>query len=356
MPDCYVPEQELSDQIADAYARGAILDVVGANSKRMLARARAGEALSTGALQGIVSYEPSELVVQVRAGHSIADLNAILAEHNQHLACEPLMFEGQGTIGGMVAAGLSGPRRPWSGGVRDCVLGLRTINGKGEVLNFGGQVMKNVAGYDISRLMVGSMGCLGLISEVSLKVVPKPHVSAFYHKELSLSEALAYCRKWQQRMTPLAGMAYVSGGLQLRLEGGAEYVEAFARENALTVEPNGAVFWRSLVDLSGGWFDSADDLWRLVTPVGTDLTQLEACEDLDFLMDWAGGQYWLRSKDEKQVRSLAEKINAYVYAFSGQSNEPFHALDPVTLSLHQNLKRAFDPKGILNPGRMYADL
>ena len=267
----------LQQQIREAASRGIGLEIRGTGSKAFLGVRQESEVLSSLKLDEVISYDPSELVVTVQAGVRISDLEELLAENKQRLAFEPPMLSvdgqhQQGTVGGMIASALAGPRRPWSGGVRDAVLGLQLINGKGELLNFGGQVMKNVAGYDVSRLMVGAMGCLGLITQVSLKVLPAPELALSIVLEESVEPLLQRHGSWQQRMTPVAGIAHDGERGYLRLEGSARNLEAFigsndlnnakllelGNEEATTSEKN---IWQQLRNLSGAFFDRDGPLW-----------------------------------------------------------------------------------------------
>ncbi|MDG6404232.1 glycolate oxidase subunit GlcE, partial [Pseudomonas quasicaspiana] len=193
----------LLEQVNHALQTATPLRIQGGNSKAFLGREVAGEILDTRIHSGIVSYDPTELVITARAGTPLQELCAALDAAGQMLPCEPPHF-GEATVGGMVASGLSGPRRPWSGSVRDFVLGTRVITGLGKHLRFGGEVMKNVAGYDLSRLMAGSFGCLGVLTEVSLKVLPKPRLCSSIALEMDSARALARLAEWGQQPLPIS--------------------------------------------------------------------------------------------------------------------------------------------------------
>ena len=201
--------EPMIERIRTAADRGTPLRIRGGGSKDFYCERARGELLETAALSGITSYEPTELVVTVRAGTPLAELEAVLAGRGQCLPFEPPHFEGGATVGGMVAAGLSGPARASVGAVRDYVLGMTLLNGKGELLTFGGQVMKNVAGYDVSRLMCGAMGTLGLITEVSLKVLPLAPAEATLKFEMNQADALAQLNTWGGQALPLNASCWV---------------------------------------------------------------------------------------------------------------------------------------------------
>lgn len=236
--------ERLVDQVNRARGSGTPLRIRGGDSKAFLGRAVEGDELDVRPHRGIVNYDPTELVVTVRAGTSLAQLNATLDAQGQMLACEPPTFGDRATVGGMIATGLSGPRRPWSGAVRDFVLGCRVITGSGKHLRFGGEVMKNVAGYDMSRLLVGSFGCLGVITEVSLKVLPKPREQRYLALAIDTGEARRELTAWQREGLPVSGACWTEGTLHLRLEGGAGSVHAAT--DRLGGEVAEAPFWTDL--------------------------------------------------------------------------------------------------------------
>ncbi|RZI68063.1 MAG: glycolate oxidase subunit GlcE, partial [Pseudomonas sp.] len=241
----------LLEQVNQAIQSALPLRIQGANSKVFLGREVAGDVLDTRIHSGIVTYDPTELVITARAGTPLSVLNAALEDAGQMLPCEPPSYSrgdadasgaGDGTVGGMVAAGLSGPRRPWSGSVRDFVLGTRVITGLGKHLRFGGEVMKNVAGYDLSRLMAGSFGCLGLITEVSLKVLPKPRLCTSIALEMDSATALARLAQWGQEPLPISAASHDGRVLRLRLEGGEGSVAAaHERLGGESIDP---AYWR----------------------------------------------------------------------------------------------------------------
>jgi len=342
----------LVEEVQDAIARKEPLFIRGASSKAFLGRpVAATREIDTRSHRGIVSYDPSELVITARAGTPLAELNAVLADANQMLPCELPTYGGQATVGGAVASGLAGPRRPWSGSVRDFVLGCRVVTGEGKHLRFGGQVMKNVAGFDVSRVMSGSFGCLGVVTEVSLKVLPKPRASASLVIAMQASDAMEELLAWRRAALPLSGACFIDGALHVRLEGGAGSVRAAVDRiggDALDVR-----FWDDLRDQRLAFFHDPRPLWRLSLPNAAPLVELPGA----VLLDWAGAQRWLKSDaSEADIRAIATAAGGHATRFTPRGDgEPFHPLPAPLMHLHRQLKTRLDPHGIFNPGRMYAD-
>jgi glycolate oxidase FAD binding subunit len=341
----------LVEQIKHAIDTRTPLAIVGGGSKAMLGRRVDGTPLDTRVHRGIVSYDPTELVVTARAGTPVAELNAALDASGQMLPFEPPTFGDAATVGGMVAAGLSGPRRPWVGAVRDFVLGCRVISGEGTLLRFGGEVMKNVAGYDVSRLLAGGHGCLGVLAEVSLKVLPKPRATAYLALETDAAEALRLVARWRRAGVPVSGACYASGTLQVRLEGGVGSVRA-AREQIGGSETDGG-FWAALREQRLPFFDDPRPLWRLSLPPTAPLVELPG----DALLDWGGAQRWLKTTAAAEaVREIAERHGGHATAFDPRATDaPFHPLPAPLMRYHRQLKQRLDPHGIFNPGRMYPE-
>ncbi len=356
------------DRIRAAAADRQPLRIRGGGSKDFYGEpVRRGEELSTQELVGVVSYEPSELVVTVQAGTPLADLEALLAEQGQCLPFEPPHFGGGATVGGMVAAGLSGPARASVGSVRDYVLGVTMVNGRGELLVFGGQVMKNVAGYDVSRLMAGSLGTLGLIAEVSLKVLPIPPAEATLRFELPQDHALQQLQAWAGQPLPLNASAWVEDGgvptLFLRLRGAKAAVEAACQrlggERQDDSEGRISADWRASRELSLPWFQArgARDLWRLSVPPSAPVLDLPEAP----YIEWHGGQRWVRAlpADGPTLRRAAAAAGGHATLFMPAVPETpgrFAPLAPPLARIQRDLQREFDPAGILNPGRLYPDL
>ena len=352
MPHDFDASTALLEQVNHALNNALPLRIQGGNSKAFLGRKVEGEVIDSRAHRGIVSYDPTELVITARAGTPLAELQAALDEAGQMLSCESPSFAGGATVGGMVATGLSGPRRPWSGSVRDMVLGTRLITGHGKHLRFGGEVMKNVAGYDLSRLLVGSFGCLGLITEVSLKVLPKPRQSLSLRLQMDVESALRQLAEWGQQPIPLSAASHDGHALHLRLEGGEGSVAA-AREQ-LGGEPLDPAYWRQLNEQRLAFFADPRPLWRLSLPNNTPLLALPG----EQLIDWGGAQRWLKSAAEAaQIRSIANAAGGHASCFSaGHCDSPFQPLSAPLLRYHRQLKAQLDPQGIFNAGRMYAEV
>ncbi len=356
------PLARLVDRIRAAAAAGTPLRIRGGGSKDFYAERLEGELLATQELAGIVSYEPSELVVTVRAGTSLTLLEATLAERGQCLPFEPPHFGAGATVGGMVAAGLSGPARASVGSVRDYVLGLQLVNGRGEDLVFGGQVMKNVAGYDVSRLMVGAMGTLGLVTEVSLKVLAVAPAEATLRFRMRQDEALASLHAWGGQPLPLNASCWVEeegqGALYLRLRGARAAVDAACRSMGGEHLDNAgaAPQWQALREQRMPWFTAAadHDLWRISVPQTAAVLDLPASP----LVEWHGAQRWVHARlaDGPRVREAALRAGGHATLFRsarGDAGGRMTPLAPALAALHERLKQQFDPAGIFNRGRLY---
>jgi glycolate oxidase FAD binding subunit len=357
--------EPLAARIRDAAGRGTPLRIRGGGSKDFYGERLEGEELSTRSLAGITSYEPSELVVTAAAGTPLAELEALLAQHGQCLPFEPPHFAGGATVGGMVAAGLSGPARASVGSVRDYVLGLTMINGRGEVLTFGGQVMKNVAGYDVSRLMVGALGTLGLIAEVSLKVLPVAPAEATLKFEMTQVQALRRLNEWGGQPLPLNASCWVEdegGVLYLRLRGAVAAVESACRSLGGERQRSAdvAADWLACRDQRLPWFTDRGerDLWRLSVPQTAPVLELPEAP----LIEWHGGERWVRAGagDATRIRESAARAGGHATLFAAGNAPPrnvsrFAPLAPAVGRIHRELKREFDPAGIFNRGRLHAD-
>jgi len=348
--------QTLLEQVNQAIQSGLPLRIQGANSKAFLGREVAGEVLDTRIHRGIVSYDPTELVITARAGTPLSELNAALDQAGQMLPCEPPSYSdagvGDATVGGMIAAGLSGPRRPWAGSVRDYVLGTRVITGLGKHLKFGGEVMKNVAGYDLSRLMAGSFGCLCLLTEVSLKVLPKPRLCTSIALEMDSAHALARLAEWGQQPLPISAASHDGRVLRLRLEGGEGSVAAaHDRLGGESIDP---AWWQALNEHRLDFFTDGRALWRLSLPTNTGVLALPG----EQLIDWGGAQRWLKSDASgDEIRAIVSAVGGHAICYShGQDQSPFQPLATPLMRYHRQLKAQLDPHGIFNPGRMYAEI
>jgi len=378
--------QHLIDHIQTAAAQRTPLRIRGGGSKDFYGEALQGELLDTTPYQGIVSYEPSELVVTVRAGTPLAELEAALTEKGQCLAFEPPRFgNANGTCGGMVAAGLSGPARASVGGVRDYVLGVQLVNGRGEHLSFGGQVMKNVAGYDVSRLMVGAMGTLGLLTDISLKVLPVAPAEATLVFELDQARALAQLHRWGAQPLPLNASCWVrddtganaSELLFVRLRGAVAAVESACTKMLANVpgrrmdNAQADADWTACRDLNLPFFTAPAStpanapeplaLWRLSVPQTAPVLTLPWPQ----LVEWHGGQRWLWAPASalEQLRQAASAVGGSATVFMAATDAAaiantaakncFSPLSPAIEQINHRLRAEFDPAGIFNPGRMY---
>lgn len=346
--------QDLIGAVKHAFDSNTTLRIEGGNTKSFYGRHSIGEPLSTQAHNGILDYAPSELVLTARSGTLLADIESTLAEQKQMLAFEPPHFGAQATLGGTIACGFSGPRRPYVGAARDFTLGVRMINGRGEDLKFGGQVMKNVAGYDLSRLMVGSMGTLGLLLDISLKVLPVPKMERTLVFEADHAQALDLQNKWSKKALPISATCHAAGLLHVRLSGSEKGV--VAAQNHLGGEQIESIdeFWRDLREHRHDFFKQQETLWRISVPPATPTLNISG----EFLIEWSGALRWLTSDVSVQnIRATADSAGGHATLFRGGDRESvFHPLHPSVLKLHQNLRNAFDPAGVFNPGRMYEDV
>ena len=352
------------DQVRTARVANGHFRIVGGSTKDFYGNALQGAPLDVRPLKGISSYEPTELVVTVRAGTPLAELEAALADKGQHLAFEPPRLGPASTVGGMIAAGLAGPARANAGSVRDHLLGATLLNGKGEVLSFGGQVMKNVAGYDVSRVLAGSMGVLGVICEVSLKVLPLPTATATLRFEMDQAKALRALNTWGGEPLPISASAWWNQMLVLRLSGARAAVESALRQlGGEGIAPAvAAAFWQGLRDQGDEFFTSAlaaveggAALWRLGLP----LTAAALALPGEQLVEWGGAQRWLCTPAAAaKVREAAAAAGGHATLFRSRDKtvEAFHPLSAPLARFHRELKKAFDPDRVFNRGRLYAEL
>jgi len=368
------------EAVKAAAAAKRALRIAGGSSKAFYGHVVEGDLLETRSHQGIAGYEPTELVITAKCGTPLAQVEKTLADNGQILPFEPPYFGGSAqtqppyfgggattsaTFGGAIAAGLSGPRRAanngYYGAVRDFVLGCKIIDGNGEVLSFGGQVMKNVAGYDVSRMMAGSMGTLGVILEVSLKVLPKPVAS----KTLQLgmrdpADAIKRINEWGGQPLPITATAFCDGDLAVRLEGAEAAVNSAAKKlgGEMVGDAQADALWAALRDQTDPFFSGAEPLWRLSVPSTTVPLGLPGRQ----LIEWGGALRWLKSDAPAEaIRKLARQVGGHATLFRADDALKsqvgvFTPLDPVLARIHKNLKATFDPHGIFNCGRMYPDL
>jgi glycolate oxidase FAD binding subunit len=353
--------ERISKQVRDAGASKRALRLRGGGSKDFYGQALEGEILDTRACAGIVSYEPSELVITARGGTTLAEVEAAMRERGQHLAFEPPHFarlsSGGATVGGAVATGLSGPGRQAAGALRDFVLGTKIMDGRGQVLTFGGQVMKNVAGYDVSRLMAGSLGTLGIILEVSLKALPLPVAETTLRLELPEDKAIEQLNRWGGKPLPIGASAWNDGSLAIRLSGAGAAVSAAAAKigGARVEDAQAARFWTGIREHTDRFFKGDGPLWRISVPSTVPPLALQG----EQLIEWGGALRWLFTHaDARTVRDAAGRAGGHATLFRGgdKSLGVFQPLSPALMKIHRLLKREFDPEGVFNRGRMYPDL
>ncbi len=360
---------ELSAQVQQAFADKQALRIVARGSKLALGRVVTGEPLDVTQHAGIVEYQPTELVITARAGTPLKELETALAERGQMLPFEPPHLGEAATLGGTIACGLSGPRRPFSGSARDFMLSAQIINGRGELLGFGGQVMKNVAGYDVSRLMVGAQGSLGVLLEMSLKVLPKPACDRTLQVEMDAATAIETLSRLANTALPLSAACHLPATaqqvaqLRVRLSGvQAAVVAAMARiqkmlpKFSVSEMPNDAeTFWQELRERRLPFFRNTGALWRLSVPPATPALN-QATLPGECLLDWGGAQRWLiTTASVDVVQTAALKVGGHATLLT-QTEALLAPLNPLLEKIHRQLKTAFDPAGILNPSRLYESL
>jgi glycolate oxidase FAD binding subunit len=354
MSDC---SADMLAVVSQAYANKTGLKICGGGSKKqMLGRAldnRATGKLELTAHTGIIDYQPAELVVTARAGTTIEEINTTLAKEQQTLPFEPPEFSGAATLGGTLACNMSGPARPWRGSIRDMVLGVQLINGRAQLLNFGGQVMKNVAGYDVSRLQAGALGSLGVLTQVSLKVLPVPEHSVTLCFQVDADAAIQQMNFYSAQTKPLSGACWAEGVMYLRLSGTEGAVVQTAKEWGGDRLADSAEIWRSVREFDHPFFSGDAPLWRFSHRPSAAAQQ----EFGPLFIDWGGAQRWVRGEQNSSaLEESAEAAGGHVSLYRGgdRSSEVKHPLNAQQRGLHQRLKHAFDPEGILNPGRLYS--
>lgn len=348
-------QTELVQQaVRQAAATRTPVNIVAGNSKSFYGRKVQGRELNVSRHCGILNYQPSELVVTARSATRLTEISEILAEQGQMLAFEPPAFATTATLGGIIACGFSGSRRPFAGSARDFVLGCRILDGRGSVLSFGGEVMKNVAGYDVARLMVGALGTLGIVMQVSVKVLPMPQLEMTRTYRLAEQPALKKMRELAGRSIPLSGLSYDGEQLYVRLSGTEQAVLAASGILGGECLSDAAQYWRALQEQTLAFFRSERPLWRISVP--------PACEPLPlagrWYYDWGGALRWLISHEPAEtIFSVAARAGGHAACFRhGDRNGPvFQPLSGALRRIQRNLKRAFDPHGIFNPMRLSTD-
>ena len=347
-----------SEQIIDALqqareTRSPVYINGGGSKQHLMGRNCDYTVLDVSEHRGIVDYQPQELVITARAGTPLVDIIAVLAAEGQSLSFEPPLFNGIATLGGTLACNLSGPARPWSGSIRDMVLGVQLINGKCEQLNFGGKVIKNVAGYDVSRLQAGALGTLGVLCEVSLKVLPRAEKTLTLCYDMSAPEAVCHMNQRAGQPKPLSGAFWLNGQLHLRVSGAASAVDSTVVQWGGEIVTSDDILWEQLREMTLPFFKDTGALWRFSV-------QSSAEVRLDFgttLIDWCGAQRWVHGEHPAEaLQQAAVEAGGHVSLFRGgdRNTEVRSPLNSVEQGLQQRLKKSFDPDGILNPGRLYS--
>jgi glycolate oxidase FAD binding subunit len=346
---------EITERVQAAAAARTPLAICGSGSKAFYGRAPQGETLALTAHTGIVDYDPQELVLTARCGTPLGEIEVLLDEAGQHLPFEPPHFAPTATFGGTIACGLAGPARASAGPMRDFVLGVRVLSGKGEVLNFGGRVMKNVAGYDVTRLMVGALGTLGVLLEIAVKVLPRAPRALTLTYEFDAQPAMTRMNDWALSALPVSATAWVDGRLYVRLQGSQAALREARRRMGGEALAAAEDFWDSIKEHTHPFFHGVEDLWRVSVPAESALFDVTA----PTLLEWAGAQRWIVAADTAaNLQQLSAGAGGFATRFRSvkQSGEVFAPLPAALMHVHRRLKETFDPHAILNPGRLYADL
>ncbi len=353
----------LTSKIEHAYNSKKPLNIVAGNSKKFYGRNINYEKLDISCHSGIINYEPSELVITVRSGTTLSEINQELDKNNQILAFEPPQFNANTTIGGTIACGLSGSARPFIGSARDFMLGCRIINGKGENLRFGGEVLKNVAGYDASRLMTGALGTLGVLLDVSIKVLPKPESEITLVQSLSIQAALRLMLHLKRQPLPISGLCYYSNHLFIRLSGSKNLLDKAQTIIGGELLTNTALksefffSWHSLDNHSLDFFKTNKNLWRISVKLNTPVINISG----DCIYNWAGAERWIISEEnDYSIFEVIAKTKGHATLFrtglkNSDKNNKFQPLPSSLLKLHKQLKNSFDPNNILNLGKLYSE-
>ncbi len=345
----------LQAQVQQALTDCTPLCIIGGNSKAFYGHpSSATTPLNLSGHCGIMAYEPSELVVRVRAGTPLHVLESALAEQGQMLGFEPPDFSPHASVGGTIACGFSGPRRPFAGSARDVVLGCQLLNGCAEIVAFGGQVIKNVAGFDVSRLMVGALGQLGVLLDISLRVLPRPEAEMTVCYPLSdANAALERMQDWQRQSWPLSALCYTDGMVKARLSGSEAAIRVAVQKLGGDLMLEGEAFWQALREQQLPFFAQNQNLWRIGFPPATRMLALPG----DWLLDWGGAQRWLMTvAPASEIHAAAHAQGGHAICFRSPDKSDWLRLEPALLALHQRLRQAFDPQGVFNPQRFGTEL
>jgi len=347
----------LQQQVKQAIAAKSSLSIHAGNSKKFYGNKVAGTPLDISNHTGVIDYDPTELCITVRAGTRLSELQELLAEQQQILPFEPPLYTPNATIGGAIAAGIAGPRRAYTGSIRDAILGVQVINGDGEIVNFGGQVMKNVAGYDLSRLMVRSQGTLGVILSVSIRLLPKPAHNLTISFDATQQQGLDFFQKLRTQQHPITATVWFDQKAYVRLSASTKTLENSRKQIQGKLDPDAEDFWQEIRDQRHHFFGRTDKpLWRLSLPPATE--QIARIDD-NILIEWGGAQRWVNSNMPANIiHSIAQTKDGFATLFRGELPETprFSTLADPLMQLHQHLKQKMDPHGIFNPGRIYEKL
>ena len=345
---------QLQQAVQQANDERRHVNICGAGSKTFYGRQATGTVLDVSGHRGIIKYEPTELVLTARGGTPLSEIDQALRQHGQHLAFDPPHFAAGATLAGTIACGLAGPARPYSGSVRDAVLGVRCLNGRGDVLRFGGEVVKNVAGFDTARLMVGALGTLGVLLDVSLKVLPIPEAEKTLVFELAEQEALEQMVRWRRQSLPITATAYHDGRLTVRLSGVEAGVKAARRQLGGEKLKHGHAYWEALREHHHDFFRREEPLWRISLPGNAAPLKILG----KWLFEWGGALRWLRTALQSTIiREIASRAGGHATLFRGGDRQGmvFHPPPGPLLELNRRLKASFDPHGIFNHGRLYPE-
>ena len=347
--------QKICEQIADAHNNATPLKITGGNSKQFYGRKIEAEKLSLKEHSGILDYHASELVITARSGTNMSEIESALSAQNQILAFEPPIHNEKSTLGGIIACGVSGPRRGFACAARDAVLGTTIANGKGEVMKFGGQVMKNVAGYDVSRMMVGAQGTLGALLDISVKVLPKSECETTLDFEMSFEESQQNVRQWILQGHPISASCFQNGQLTIRLSSTENSVTQ--AQKTLGGEQSNLDIWNQLRHQTHDFFTTHKNIWRISVPPATPMF----AESKPQLVEWNGALRWVACdvEDDNNVFAYAKVFGGHATRYTlntDNAEQVFQPLAEPMLKIQQKLKASFDPKNILNPGRLYPEL
>ena len=353
--------KQLQKQILDAALDNQALQIIGNNTKAFYGRSEKNQGesgvlpLNVAEHSGILDYQPAELTITARAGTPLSEIISLLTEHQQMLPFEPPVFENKATLGGCVASAMTGPRRPWTGAVRDYLIGTRILTGEGKEIRLGGKVMKNVAGYDLFRPMAGALGTLGLMLDITLKLLPLPEREVCYYMLTDTNNMTQILRDLRSRSMPVSGASYHQGQFLLRLSGSMSSIDDATNYLPAEMKETDIVYWQDLNEHRLSFFDDSSPLYRLVVPANAPYDTISG----ECIVDWGGALRWIKTPlqfGELQQHAGDLGGSASIYRNGTHGEEVFSPLPDQLLDLHKRIKKVMDPAGILNPGRLYRDL